>query len=395
MGSQISPAESKLFKPLKVGNCELQHRIALAPLTRYRNGDGDHVPLPLMEKYYADRGSVPGTLVISEATAIAHSEEGQHNSPGFVSDAQVEGWRKIIKGVHDNGSFYFQQIWAMGRAVDPNYVQSRGYDYRSSSNVPMKHIGVEPRAMTEEEILQVIDDFVATAKRVVSAGGDGVEIHSAHGYLLDQFLTEGVNKRTDKWGGSIENRARLTLEVVRAVTAAVGAEKVGIRFSPWAGFQGSEKGDVEPLYTYIIDELKRMDVNLAYISLVEARGDPGELILGTEAINKGKTLDFILENWNNKSPVMVAGAYRPETAAQALETRYAQWDTMVAFGRYFISNPDLVYRIKHDIPLAPYNRDTFYLNKQWTGYNDQPFSDEFAKAHPDVANKYPTPADVQ
>lgn len=383
--TEFTPSETRLFKPLKVGNVTLQNRIALPALTRLRNDD-DHVPLPLMEKYYADRGSVPGTLVISEATAIAHVEEGQASNPGFVSDSQVKAWSTIIDAVHANGSFFFQQIWAMGRASDPEHLAERGFPYRSSSAVPMDGFDVIPTALTENEILETIQGFAETAKRVVAAGADGVEIHSAHGYLLDQFLTSGINQREDKWGGSVENRSRLTLEVVKAVAQAIGAEKVAIRFSPYAGFQGSEKTDYLELYTHLITELKKMNIKLAYLSLVEATGDPGALIRGDKQINVGKTLDFILEAWDNYSPVMVAGGYQPESAARAVETHYKKWDVMVAFGRHFIANPDLAFRIQHGIPLTKYNRLTFYLKKQWEGYNDYPLSQEFLKAHPNAVH---------
>ncbi|KAF5010183.1 hypothetical protein F66182_15484, partial [Fusarium sp. NRRL 66182] len=193
----IAPAQSKLFKPLKVGNMELKHRIVFPPLTRNRNDD-DHAPLPFMAKYYADRGSTPGTLVISEATAVSHLEEGQDNTPGFVSDRQVVAWKTIIDAVHANGSYYYQQIWGMGRASFPEFMTKKGLKYRSSSSVPIEDGGVVPEEMTEEEILDIIQSFVDTAKRVIAAGGDGVEIHCAHGYLLDQFLSDAVNKRTDK-----------------------------------------------------------------------------------------------------------------------------------------------------------------------------------------------------
>ncbi|KAJ6003975.1 hypothetical protein N7522_005620 [Penicillium canescens] len=379
--SEYAPSESQLFKPLKVGNVMLQHRIVFPPLTRLRNDD-NHVPIPLMEKYYADRASVPGTLVISEATGISHVEEGEPNNPGFVSEAQVIAWRKIIDAVHANGSFYFQQIWGMGRASDPHHLAERDLPYRSSSAVPMKGVDVIPGAMSEAEILETIRNFAETAKRVIAAGADGVEIHSAHGYLLDQFLTPSVNQRTDKWGGSIENRSRLTLEVVKAVVKTIASEKVAVRFSPYAGFQGSEKTDFVELYTYLIMELKKMNVKFAYLSLVEATGDPGALIRDEKEINVGKTLDFILEAWDNYSPIVVAGGYQPDSAAWAVEEHYKKWDVMIAFGRHFIANPDLVFRIQHGIPLTKYKRLTFYLKKQWEGYNDYPFSHEFLKAHP-------------
>ncbi|KAF7556276.1 hypothetical protein G7Z17_g1557 [Cylindrodendrum hubeiense] len=381
MGSTITPlSETKLFKPLKVGNFTLQHRIVFPPLTRNRN-DNDHTPIPIMEKYYADRASTPGTLVISEATSVSHAEEGQRNVPGFVSENQVAAWSKIIDAVHAKGSFFFQQIWALGRASTTDYIAERGFPYRSSSNVPLAGSDVAPRAMTEEEILETIQNFVDSAKRVVAAGGDGVEIHSAHGYLLDQFLSDSINTRTDKWGGSIENRSRLTLEVVKAVVAAIGAEKVAIRFSPYAGFQGAEKSDINELYTYLVDELKKLNVKFAYLSLVEATGDPAAIVLGAEQINKGKTLDFILEAWDNLSPVLVAGGYKPDTAAWALEEHYKKWDVLIAFGRDFLANPDLVYRVKNGIELNKYNRATFYLTMSNVGYNDYPFSPEYLKAN--------------
>jgi len=370
------PSTTRLFKPLKVGHWELKHRVVLLPLTRFRNDD-NHVPVPAMEQYYADRACAPGTLIISEATGISPAEEGQRNNPGFSSDEQVRAWKSIIDKVHAQGSIYFQQIWAMGRASHPDYLAERGFDYRSCSDVPLPKSDVKPRAMTEDEILQTIQDFADTARRVVAAGGDGIEIHSAHGYLLDQFLSESANQRTDKWGGSIENRARLTLEVVRACVAAIGAERVAIRLSPFAGFQGSEKKDINGLYAYLIAELRNMNAKFAYLSLVEAAGDPAPAIFEGEWINQGRTLDFILEAWNNQSPVLVGGAYRPDTAGWAVEEHYKKWDVLIGFGRHFLANPDLVYRIQKGIPLNKYVRATFYTNKSALGYNDYPFSEDF------------------
>jgi NADPH2 dehydrogenase len=380
----INPAQSKLFKPMQVGNMALKHRIVLPPLTRNRNDD-DHTPLPLMVKYYADRASMPGTLVISEATAVSHLEEGQDNTPGFVSDRQVAAWKDIIDAVHAKGSFYFQQVWGMGRASFPEFMKKKGLKYRSSSATPMEGVDAVPEEMTEDEILDVIQSFVDTARRVIAAGGDGVEIHACHGYLLDQFLADTINKRTDKWGGSIENRARLTIEVVKAVVEAVGASRVALRLSPYAAFQGSEKNDIYGQYLYLVNELKKvLPSPLAYLSLVEATGDPGAMIFGGKVVNQGKTLDFIFEAWDNFSPVIVAGGYQAEAAAWALEEHYKKWDTLVAFGRHFLANPDLVFRIQHGLELNKYYRPTFYLAKNEVGYNDYPFSKEFLAAHGDA-----------
>ena len=382
MGSTASPnpAESRLFKPVKIGNAQLQHRVVLAPLTRNRNNDVHKPIIPLMQTYYGDRASVPGTLVISEATSISHQEEGQANVPGFVSDEQVAAWKQIIDSVHSKGSVWFQQLWALGRAATPDFIAKKGLPYRSASATPMKGSDAVPAEMTEAEILETIQAFVDTAKRVRAAGGDGVEIHGAHGYLLDQFLSDAVNKRTDKWGGSIENRARLYLEVIKAVSDAIGPEHVALRLSPYAGFQGATKSDIVEQYSYLMRELKKLDLPLAYISLVEARGDPATIVLGADELHKGKTLDFILDIWDNKSPVLVAGGYEPETAQRAVDEHYKKWDVLVVFGRHFLANPDLPFRIRHGLPLNKYNRDTFYIKMSEEGYNDYPFSEEFLAA---------------
>ncbi|ENH74399.1 Putative 12-oxophytodienoate reductase 11 [Fusarium oxysporum f. sp. cubense race 1] len=367
---------SRLFKPLKLGRVWLSHRIVLAPLTRYRNDEG-HVAMPFMKRYYADRASVPGTLIISEATGIAAGQEGQRYTPSFVSDAQVAAWKEIIDAVHTKGSFFFQQLWDLGRAADPFYMRERGSKYRSSSAVPMEGINVTPEAMTEEDIQQVIQNYVDTAERVMAAGGDGVEIHAAHGYLLDQFLSDQVNHRTDKWGGSIENRSRLALEVAKAVVDAVGAENVAIRLSPYASFQGAQKSDAKSQYLYLVQELKKLG-SLAYLSLVEAKGDPA-IFFANASAEDDKTLDFILEAWNNQSPVIVAGGYTPESAVSAVDDHYRKWDVLVAFGRHFLANPDLVFRVQKGLELNKYNRATFYSNMSEEGYNDYPFHEEFSE----------------
>ncbi|OLN87512.1 putative inactive dehydrogenase EasA 1 [Colletotrichum chlorophyti] len=378
-------SESKLFKPLRVGKAQLNHRIAFAPLTRYRN-DKTHVALPFVPRYYAERASTPGTLIISEATGTSLQETGERQGPAFVTDEQVAAWKKVIAAVHAQKSVWFQQIWAQGRASDPEYQKERGYKFRSSSAIPMSPGAAVPEEMTEQEILGVIQDFADTAKRVVEAGGDGVEIHGAHGYLLDQFLSDSVNKRTDKWGGSVENRSRLLLEVVKAVVAAVGAERVAIRLSPYATFQGAEASDIQGQYTYLIKELKKLNAPFAYLSLVEARGDPAKLLSAAHEPGVAQqTLDFILDIWENLSPVIVAGGYTPESAAQALEEHYGKWDVIVAFGRSFLANPDLVWRIQNDVPLAKYHRQSFYIKGSEIGYNDYPFSQEFIDARREQA----------
>ncbi|KAM0559850.1 hypothetical protein ACHAPJ_003798 [Fusarium lateritium] len=374
----VSP-DSKLFQPIQVGHVKLEHRMVMAPLTRYRH-DKNHVAKPFVERYYSQRASTPGTLIISEATGISMQDTGVRQGPAFVTDEQVAAWKKVIAGVHANKSFWVQQIWGQGRASDPEYQKERGYKYRSSSAVPIEEGAIVPEEMTEEEIQGVIRDFVATSKRVIDAGGDAVEIHGAHGYLLDQFVSDSVNKRTDKWGGSIENRARLLLEVVKAVAAEIGPKRVAVRLSPYAEFQGAESSDIHAQYSYIVKELKKIGP-LAYLSLVEARGDPAKLLAtDLDPSIDAQTLDFILEIWDNASPVLVAGNYSPASAAEVLDGHYKKWDVIVAFGRHFLANPDFVWRVKHGLELNKYDRASFYIKGSDIGYNDYPLSQEYVDA---------------
>ncbi|KAF4990265.1 hypothetical protein FGRMN_8573 [Fusarium graminum] len=380
--------ESRLWKPLKVGNATLSHRIAMAPLTRFRN-DNDHLPIDLMIKHYEDRASTPGTLVIGEATGISKTGEAAPHLPGISSPEQIEGWRKIYQAVHDKGSYMFQQIWDLGRAGYPDYLQSRGCKYSSSSNIQLEGKPLAPEALTEEEIWQKIADFRQAARNVTEAGGDGVEIHGAHGYLIDQFISDSINNRTDKWGGSIENRARFLLEIIKATVEEIGAERVAIRLSPFATFQDAYSSDPWGQFGYIFSQLKKAQYKLAYISLVEPRGNPALFFLADETPtaddttsngHKKQTLEYFLEMWNNQSPIIVGGGYLPENIHQAVDGSYQKWDVVVAFGRWFISNPDLVYRVKNGVPLTPYRRDGFYTAMSNEGYNDYAFSEGFLEA---------------
>ncbi|PON24669.1 hypothetical protein TGAM01_v206599 [Trichoderma gamsii] len=385
MPSQRTPATSKIFQPLKVGKMVLPHRIVMAPLSRYRNTD-DHVPLDMAVEYYSDRAAIPGTLIISEATAISRNDETDPNGPGIWSDEEMAQWKRIISAVHAKGSFFVQQIWSLGRAGDAQFASSKGLKYASSSASPMEGSDAIPEELTEEEIWAKIDGFAQAAKTAIAAGADGVELHGAHGYLIDQFTRESINKRTDRWGGSIENRARFAIEAVKAVAAAIGAERTAIRLSPWATFQGATSSDPQAQFLYMLREFKRLKLNLGYIHLVEATGDPvtwlyeKEEELDQHKTYKRNTLEYLLEEWNNWSPVIIAGGYTAENVFPAVDDLYAKWDVAVAFGRYFISNPDLVFRIQAGIKLSPYQRDSFYAKKTAEGYIDYPISEEFLKA---------------
>ncbi|KAK2745789.1 nadh:flavin oxidoreductase nadh oxidase family protein [Colletotrichum kahawae] len=388
----MAAENTKLFQPLKMGKMDLAHRVVMAPLTRYRADDDGAPILPLVAKYYADRASTPGTLLISEATAVSPADIGDLNLPGFSTEAECAAWKQVFDAVHAKGSYIFQQLWSLGRAADPDFVKGRGYKYCSSSDVQMTGRPVPPEPLTEDEIWIKINAWRDAAKKVVAAGGDGVEIHGAHGYLVDQFTRDSANKRTDKWGGSVENRARFLLEIVKACVEEIGAERVALRLSPFATFQESYSTDPDTWEQtiYVVRELKKAGYKLAYISLVEAVGNPVNLGIVPRqptddvqpfAEDRPQTLDFILEEWDNISPVVVAGGYLGDSARWAVDERYKKWDVAVAFGRYFISNPDLVFRVKNNVPFTPYDRSTFYLKKSNEGYNTWEFSEEYVKAN--------------
>lgn len=348
---------SNLFKPLKLGRSELLNRLALAPLTRFR-ADSSHVPLqPMVAEYYSQRASSPGTLLISEATFIAPQAGGYGNAPGIWSDAQIKSWKKVTEAVHAKGSVIYLQLWALGRAAplaglkaDPEVGEANA-KVVGAGDIPAEGLEV-PTPLTEAEIHTYIGYYVQAAKNAIAAGFDGVEIHGANGYLIDQFLQDVSNNRTDAWGGSIEKRARFCLEVVQAVTSAIGGDRTGIRLSPYNAFQSMKMKDPRPQFQYVVRELKKY--KLAYIHLVEPR------VNGTDVREDtgGESLADLVEIWDNQSPVLLAGAFTPETAFKAVDQDYPNNDIIVVFGRSFISTPDLVFRIKNGIELAKYDRST-------------------------------------
>ncbi|KAI5917476.1 NADPH dehydrogenase [Camillea tinctor] len=362
--------ESRLFKPLQVGNVTLQHRIALAPLTRFR-ADDKHVPLPFVKDYYAQRGSVPGTLLVSEATLISPQAGGYSSVPGIWSQEQIAAWKQVTKAVHENGSFIFLQLWALGRVAMPEELRKEGFKVKSASAVPAEDGAPVPEAMTQEDIQSFVRDFAQAGRNAIEAGFDGVEIHGANGYLVDQFLHDCSNQRTDDYGGSEVNRSRFAVEVVDALVDAIGAKRVAIRLSPWSDFQGMKIADPIPQFTDIIEKLSQK--GLAYLHLVEPR------VQGITDIETSATLDFAVKAWNRASPLLLAGGYTPEIARKVVDEERKDQDIVVVFGRYFISTPDLPFRLKHGLPLTPYDRSKFYNTGETSGYIDWPFSEEFTK----------------
>lgn len=276
--------------------------------------------------------------------------------------------------MHAKGSFIYLQLWALGRTADPNQLKKElGPDAKviSAGNVPFKG-GATPTPLSEAEIKQYIGFYAQGAKNAIAAGFDGVEIHSANGYLIDQFLQDVSNNRTDSWGGSVENRARFGIEVAKAVVAAVGAERTGIRLSPFSEFQGMRMADPRPQFTFFAQELKKL--KLAYVHVVESR------IAGNADVEQTDNVRFLVDAWGNQSPVLIAGGFKPASAKIAVDEEYKNNDVAIVFGRYFISNPDLVFRVKEGIELTPYDREKFYNKKQRDGYTTWKFSKEFEAA---------------
>ena len=366
---------TKLFEPLKIGPMSLKHRVVMAPLTRFRADDG-HVQLSMAIEYYCQRASVPGTLLITESSLISPAHGGFPNAPGMWNDAQVDAWKKIVDAVHARGCYIICQLLAPGRAADAQTLEREGgHEILSSSPVPLTDVAPVPKAMSEDQIQSAIADYVIAAENAMRAGFDGVEIHGGNGYLLDQFLQDTCNTRTDRWGGSIENRARFAVEVATAIANVIGAEKLGYRLSPWSNFQGMRMAHPIPQFSYLIEKLKALE--LGYLHVVESR------VNNNVDIEKTEDIQFALDIWGPTKPVLVAGGFTPESAKTAVDQEYQKSNVAVVFGRHYLANPDLPFRIQHDLNLNKYDRSTFYTPKTPTGYTDYPFSAEYLTTNND------------
>ncbi len=358
---------SKLFTPTQVGPYRLSHRVVMAPLTRMRSDPGD-IPSDVMVKYYTQRAS-DGGLIVSEATPVSIRGNGYAGAPGIYSDTQIAGWRRITDAVHAKGGRIFQQLWHVGRQsnvdlqpngeapVAPSAIAAEGYAYTKRGEAPFSM----PRALELHEIPGIIEEFRSGAERALRAGFDGVEIHGANGYLPDQFLQDGTNKRTDEYGGRIENRARFLLEVTRAAISAWGADRVGVRISPSGTYGSMSDSNPPATFGYVATQLNRLGT--AYLHVVEPR------IKGTEEISHGQA-PIAAQHLRPKfsRTLIAAGGYAPDSAEAIVAAGNAD---LVAFGRHFISNPDLPERLRRGLPLNRYDRSTFYGGGA-RGYIDYP-----------------------
>jgi NADPH2 dehydrogenase len=279
-------------------------------------------------------------------------------------------WARVCDEVHRRGSYIYIQLWHLGRAARPHALAQAGLEMLSSSDVPITEEHGKPRPMTEDEIWDVIGQFADASKKAIEAGFDGVEIHGANGYLIDQFTQDVSNRRTDKWGGNVENRSRFAVEVAKAVCAAIGPERTGLRLSPFSDFQGMRMKDPVPQFRDLISRLRPL--KLAFLHVVEPRV-AGNVDRVEDA--EMENLDFVREAWQKAGPIILAGGFTPTSANEALETRWKDEEVAIAFGRHFISNPVLPFRLANDIPLTPYDRNTFYKVKSRDGYTDYAFSE--------------------
>ena len=362
----MSKANTALFSPIKVGKNELKHRVVLAPLTRFRANE-DGTVTDLQKEYYTQRAS-EGGLLITEATFITRTAGSYYRAPGIYTKEQVESWKKVTEAVHAKGGVIYLQLWHIGRAALSKL--NLGQQPVSSTEKPIPGLNVlgdaleVPRALTPEDIKGIIGDYVQAARNAVEAGFDGVEVHSANGYLLDQFLNSNPNNRTDEYGGTPEKRSRFTYEVVEAVAAAIGAERTGLRLSPWSGFQDVEDDAPYETWGILVKKFQQNIPNLAYIHFIEPKAD----FCVDHYEKPTETIDPFRKEW--KGPFIAGGGYTyyPEEAFKVAE----ETGSLIAFGRAFIANPDLPDRLLNGYPLTKYDRDTFYTNEP-KGYTDYPF----------------------
>ncbi|KAJ3281934.1 hypothetical protein HDU79_010377 [Rhizoclosmatium sp. JEL0117] len=359
-----------LFEPIEVGRFSLSHRLVLAPLTRSRGTErtstgAESVANGLMGTYYFQRAT-KGGLLISEATPICPEGRFSARTPSLYSIEHVHAWKQVTDAVHDKGSIFFAQLWHLGMHCRPHLDPlSRPPPAPSAFLRPLDNL--QTRALSINEIKEVIQTYASAAKNAILAGFDGVEIHAANGYLPDQFLNSNINTRTDAYGGSVENRCRFVLELAQAVVDAIGADRVGIRFSPFNKFGGMDDADPVETWSCMLKLLEPFE--LAYVHLVEPRvAGAGDALVPVDPSKVN--LDVFRNVW--KGVLIVAGGYTPETAANAVESKRAD---LVAFGRHFISTPDLVDRVRRGLPLNPYDRPTFQVGEE-KGYIDYPTWEE-------------------
>ena len=349
-----------LFSPITVGNYTLKNRIFMAPLTRCRSVQ-DNVPNDLMAEYYAQRASAG--LIISEATQISTLGIGYPCTPGIHTQAQIEGWKKITQAVHAKGTKIFLQLWHTGRVshssyhkqslpVAPSAIKLTGEVYTFEGMQEYE----TPKVLSTEEIKAIVQEYIQGARNAIEAGFDGVEIHAANGYLIDQFLRDGSNSRKDEYGGNIQNRSRFLFEIIKGVAAEIGADKTGLRLSPSGTFNEMSDSNPQKHFSYICEKLNNF--NLAYLHVVDAL--EGDIRHGANVVE----LSVLREAY--KGVLITNGGYNKIKGEKSIKEGHAD---AVAYGNLFIANPDLVKRFETDSALNEADSDTFYTQDA-KGYTD-------------------------
>lgn len=365
-------ADQLLFQPLSVGRYEVPHRIALAPLTRSRSRQPGNIPTTLNACYYAQRASA--ALSITEATQVSQQGQGYAWTPGIHTREQVAGWREVTEVVHRTGGRIFLQLWHVGRISHPSLQPDGMLPVAPSAIAPTGEAFIEdengegalvpfvaPRSLQTVEIPYVVQQFVLGAKNAMSAGFDGVEVHAANGYLLDQFLSSTTNHRTDEYGGSTENRARLLLEVVQAVSDVWGPDRVGVRISPLGEFNDMGDANPEETFGYVVSRLN--ELGLAYLHVVRPRIRQDAPWDDPEA---QAMMRLVRDRY--QSTLIVAGGFSREEAEEWVQAGKAD---LIAFGRKFLANPDLPHRLRIGAPLNADDPTTYYGGGA-VGYTDYP-----------------------
>jgi N-ethylmaleimide reductase len=360
---------AELVKPITVGAIHAANRVFMAPLTRMRAVEND-VPNPLAVEYYAQRASAG--LIISEATQISPLGKGYPGTPGIYSAQQTAAWKEIVQAVHAKGGKMVAQLWHVGRVshsslhpeqglpVGPSAIPPEGQTFTAAwQQVPYE----TPRAMTAADIATLLEEFRCAAQNAQAAGFDGVEVHAANGYLLDQFLQDQSNQRTDEYGGSIENRARLLIEVLDVVCSVLPADRVGVRLSPYGTFNSVGDSDPIALFSYVMRQLDQRQ--LAYVHLIEPRATTAG---GSDDSNADAPCTSELFRPLFKGVLISAGGYTAQEGEAAIAAGRAD---AIAYGRLFISNPDLPERFAKGAALNAYDRSTFYGGGA-AGYTDYP-----------------------